>query len=355
MAFTTIDNPELYFQTVLYTGNQNTQAITFDGSEDMQPDFVWIKQRADDGYSHELFDVVRGVTKYITSDTNAAEATGSTTLTAFGSDGFTLGADTIVNKNTKTYVAWNWKAGGSSSANSDGTINTTGTSVNQTAGLSISKYTGTGSNATFGHGLGATPRIVLWKRLDNDAGAVNWIVQSPILGNQTKMVLNTTEATSTGSSFSATDDWTSTTIDLKTYEGQNHSSAVYVAYCIAEKQGYSKIGSYTGNGQDTPNGVFVHTGFSPAYILIKALDTNSWVIVDNKRPADSNPVDDSLPANDNADETTGNSDTTFDFLANGFRTNGNSGNNNSSGQKHIFIAFAEAPFVNSNGVPGNAR
>ena len=166
MAFTSIDNPELYFQSVLWTGNQSTQAITFDGSEDMQPDLVWIKQRADDGYSHELFDVVRGVTKYITSDSNVAEATGSTTLTAFGSDGFTLGADTVVNKNTKTYVSWNWKAGTSfsndASSTSVGTIDSSG-SINTAAGISILTYTGTGSAGTIAHGLGAVPKWIFTK------------------------------------------------------------------------------------------------------------------------------------------------------------------------------------------------
>ena len=147
MAFATVDNPELYFQSVLWTGNQSTQAITFDGSEDMQPDWVWVKQRADDGYSHELFDSVRGVTKYIVADTNASETTGNTTLTAFGSDGFTLGADTIVNKNTKTYVSWNWKMGtafsNDASATSVGSIDSSG-SINTTAGFSIQIYTVTG-------------------------------------------------------------------------------------------------------------------------------------------------------------------------------------------------------------------
>tara|TARA_B100000902_G_scaffold385265_1_gene426406 strand:- start:542 stop:1936 length:1395 start_codon:yes stop_codon:yes gene_type:complete len=238
------------------------------------------------------------------------------------------------------------------SSNFSGSIQST-VSANTTAGFSIVSYTGTGSNATVSHGLGVTPKIIFWKRRDNTAGAVNWIVQSTLFGNQTKLVLNTTEAFSTNATFSQTNNWDSSTIDLKTYEGQNHSSATYIAYCFAEKKGYSKFGSYTGNG--STDGTFVYTGFKPAWLMIKRTDTtNDWIMYDNKRN-EFNVVNTQLYADLNSAEGTAGSGVGTDILSNGFKQRGTGGSYNASGGSYIYMAFAENPFVTSTGIPTTAR
>ena len=191
--------------------------------------------------------------------------------------------------------------------------------------------------------------------IKNRTTARGWISGHESIGWTKNLYLDGTNAEDTRSDTFNNTSPTSSVFSIGSSVGVNENTDSMIAYCFAEKQGYSKFGSYTGNGQDTPNGVFTYLGFTPAFILIKATDINSWVIVDNKRPADSNPVDNSLAADSSAAETTGDINTTFDFLSNGFRTNGNSGNNNSSGQKYIYMAFAENPFVSSSGVPATAR
>ena len=339
MAFTSIDNPELYFQTKLYTGNgTDDTAITLDGDENMQPDWVWIKER-DDANAHYIFDSVRGIDKQLQSNSTAAEydysGDANRSLKSFNSDGFTLGTGAGVNGNGELFVAWCWKE-------------------SATAGFDIVTYTGNQTARTISHNLGAVPKMMIVK---NRGTTGNWGVYHVGLGTANKRLeLDGTAAADTGTSVWNDTDPTSSVFSVGDNDRiTNGNGMTYVAYLFAEKQGYSKFGSYTGNGQDTPNGVFIYLGFTPAFILIKATDDNSWVIVDNKRPADSNPVDDSLAADSTAAETTGDSNTTFDFLSNGFRTNGNSGNNNSSGQEYIFMAFAEQPFVSSTGVPATAR
>jgi hypothetical protein len=170
--------------------------------------------------------------------------------------------------------------------------------------------------------------------------------------NDTKGSTNPGSAVTWGSTPTAP---TSSVFTVGSNNAHNGSSDAMIAYCFHSVKGYSKMGSYIVNGQDDPNGVFTYLGFTPAFILIKATDSNSWVIVDNKRPADPNPVDSSLSADSSAAEVTGDSNTTFDFLSNGFRTNGNSGNNNSSGQEYIFMAFASSPFTTSTGIPATAK
>jgi len=351
MAYTTIDKPTDYFKTVLYTGN-DTDNRTISGVG-FQPDWVWIKSRSD-GYQHYLVDVVRGSTKVLFSDSNSSEQTRVSAIKSFASDGYVLGQEAQVNGNNNTYVSWNWKAGGSASSNSNGSI-TTSISANQDAGFSIVSYSGNSSNgATIGHGLGAAPKMVIIKKRSDSA---QWAVGGTNIDSTFNgyMFLDSTGAIATSDNVFNDTAPSSSVVTLGTTGDSNANGQTYVAYCFAEKQGYSKFGSYIGNGSDTPNGVFVYLGFTPAYILIKATDSNSWVIVDNKRPANSNAVDDSLSADSTATETTGDSNTTFDFLSNGFKTNGNSGNNNSSGQKYIFMAFAESPFVTSTGIPATAR
>ena len=353
MAYTTIDKPTDYFNTKLYTGNGGTNAITGVG---FQPDWVWLKDRTTSEASHKVYDSVRGTTKYLAPNNTGAEATESG-VTAFGSDGFTLGSAGGTNGNGISFVSWNWKAGTSftndASATGIGNIDSTG-SVNTDAGFSVISYTGdANADNTVAHGLGSVPKMIILK---NRSISSNWMVYHASTGAQAPLFLNLNNAAGSGDPDRFKVVPTSSVFTPGTAQEGNGSGNSIIAYCFADVKGYSKVGgSYTGNGQDTPNGVFTYLGFTPAFILIKATDINSWVIVDNKRPADSNPVDNSLAADSNAAETTGDINTTFDFLSNGFRTNGNSGNNNSSGQKYIYMAFAENPFVTSTGVPATAR
>ena len=355
MAYTTVDDPTIYFSTTLYTGDgQQNRAVTIDGTG-MQPNMLWIKSRSL-GEGHVLGDSVRGATKKIIPNDSEAESTSATNIASFTSTGFTVangGVDGAVNQNSATYVSWAWKTDTSftndASGTGIGTIDSTGSFSND-SGFSIVTYTGTGSNGTIKHGLNAEPKIVIWKRLDNAAGAVNWIVQSTTLGNQTKLVLNTTEATSTSSSFSETDDWTSALIDLGTYEGQNASNGTYVAYCFAEKQGFSSVGrTYIGNGSS--DGQFIYTGFRPAFVMLKnTTRAASWLIYDNKRLG-YNPDNNELVANTGADEETYDQ---IDILSNGFKMKANGTSTNLNGDTYIYMAFASNPFVTSTGIPTTA-
>ena len=343
MAYTTINKSTDYFNTKLYTGNGGTQAVTGVG---FQPDWVWLKSRSD-AYSHQLFDAVRGTTKLLTSEATDAEQTISG-VTAFGTDGFTVGSDAGSNGNTKTYVSWNWKAGtGQGSANTDGSINTTYTSVNTTAGFSISKYTGTGSNATVGHGLGVAPNMVLVKSL---SGGGDWTSYHSVLGNTKYMRLNSTNAVGTQSSYWNDTSPTSTVFSLGSAGDTNTNNGTHVAYCFAEKTGYSKFGSYVGNGSN--DGTFVYTGFKPAFVIVKRTDaTQSWYLLDNKRNT-FNPEDKYFKVDETSAEDT---HTFFDFISNGFKTRGTGIGYNASGGSYIYMAFAEAPLVGSNGVTAKAR
>ena len=354
MAYTTIDNPELYFQTKLYTGNGSTNAITLDGSENMQPDWVWIKERGG-AENHNLFDSVRGVTKRIRSNGTEAEDTRSSALTAFGTDGFTLGSDNQTNNNSDTYVAWNWKAGTSftndASSTGIGSIDSAG-SVSTDAGFSIVSYTGTGANATIAHGLGAKPQVIFTKSRDT---AQNWLVQHKYSigsdGWTDSLVLNLTNTADDDASYWNDTEPTSTVFSVGSSALSNKSSDAMIAYCFAEKQGYSKFGSYTGNGN--ADGTFVYTGFKPAFIMCKRTDgADDWFLLDNKRDID-NPANHWLMADSSGAEQT--SPIFFDFTAQGFKNRGTGGGNNASGGTYIYMAFAENPFVTSTGVPATAR
>ena len=361
MAYTTIDKPSDYFETLTWTGADTSAGRDFTGVG-FQPDWVWCKTRSV-GNGHKLFDSVRGVGKSLQSEGTGAEVTndGNGYIDSFDSDGFSSIAGSSNNYNfnisSETIVAWNWKAGTSftndASATGIGNIDSTG-SVNTDAGFSVISYTGdANADNTVAHGLGSVPKMIILK---NRSISSNWMVYHASTGAQAPLFLNLNNAAGSGDPDRFKVVPTSSVFTPGTAQEGNGSGNSIIAYCFADVKGYSKVGgSYTGNGQDTPNGVFTYLGFTPAFILIKATDINSWVIVDNKRPADSNPVDNSLAADSNAAETTGDINTTFDFLSNGFRTNGNSGNNNSSGQKYIYMAFAENPFVTSTGVPATAR
>ena len=347
MAYTTIDNPELYFQTKLYAGTGSAQSVTFDGSEDMQPDWVWGKGR-DVANLHALFDSVRGTGKALYTDRTNAEENQAQGVTAFNSDGFSMGTLGDLNASSKNFVAWNWKAGGSASSNSNGSI-TSSVSANTTAGFSIVKYTGTGSNATVGHGLGAVAKMIIFKVLDS---ATDWRVYHVGAGNTGALDLNSTDAIQTNSVFFQDTTPTSSVFSIGTGSDVNTSSQSHIAYCFSDVKGYSKFGSYTGNGN--ADGTFVYTGFRPAWVITKNIgSSHSWWILDNKRDA-LNPTNGRLVAEEsNVEDSAGNS---HDFLSNGFklRTSG-SADVNGSGDTMVYMAFAESPFVNSSGIPCNAR
>tara|TARA_R110000822_G_scaffold84298_1_gene197952 strand:+ start:733 stop:1767 length:1035 start_codon:yes stop_codon:yes gene_type:complete len=344
MAYTTINKSSDYFNTKLYTGNGGTQSITGVG---FQPDFTWIKTRSGT-YKHLLVDAVRGVTKHISTVNNAAEIANSDNVTAFASDGFNLASDGNVNANSGTYASWNWRAAtGAGSANTDGSINADA-SVNTTSGFSIVAYGGNGtSGATVGHGLGVIPKMIIVKRRNAVGG---WIAYNETLGNTKIMELEEMAGSQTSSAAWNNTSPTSSVFTLGDYTSTNQSGGTYVAYCFAEKQGYSKFGSYIGNGN--ADGSFIYTGFKPAYVMLKRTDTTAhWFVLDNKRN-EFNVVDKLLYVNETYAEGTNDF---LDFTSNGFKLRTTNTGFNASGGTYIYMAFAEAPLVGTNNVPATAR
>ena len=347
MAYITFQ-PKDNFKALTYTGTGSSNAITGVG---FQPDWTWIKNRsANDG--HHIYDVVRGVTKRIRSDTTAAEATTAQGLTAFGTDGFTVGTEEYVNTNSENFISWNWKAGNSAgSSNSDGSITST-VSANTTAGFSICKYTGTGANATIGHGLGAAPKVVIIKNL---SGTSQWLFGTTALGFNKFLEFNLKGAAQTVSDRFNDTNPTSSVFSVGTSTGVNNNGDNHIAYCFAEKKGYSKFGSYVGNAN--ADGTFVYTGFKPAFFLCKNSSTSNtnWLIFDNKR-APQNLVEDVLKANLNSAGENGDLD--VDFLSNGVKMRNSDGNGNENNATMVYMAFAENPLVanvGASGVPATAR
>ena len=355
MAYTTINKSTDYFNTKLYTGNGSTNAITGVG---FQPDWVWIKDR-DTSQHNRLADAVRGVKKNLKSDATDAENTTDSNdgMASFDSDGFTLTADNDdhgYNANGSSQVSWNWKANGAGSANTDGSQNTT-VSVNTTAGFSIVKWTGADSTASLGHGLGAVPKMIIVKRLASRA----WTVYHANVGANKKLVLNTTAGEASSSDFDDTP--TSSVINVGYTDDVNGSGADYIAYCFAEKKGYSKIGSYTGNSN--ADGTFVYTGFKPAFLLLKKYTASGqqWYIYDSKRDG-KNQGDGASGGNRSLRPNTTSAEEQasgypMDILSNGFKWRGSSTEQNSSGQSYIYMAFAEEPLVANVGasIPATAR
>jgi len=347
MAYTAIDKPSDYFNTKLYTGNGGTQSITGVG---FAPNWSWIKNRTS-AEGSGVFDTVRGVTKMLCSQNTDGESTTANSLTAFGSDGFSIGANNRVNQNSNNIVSWNWKGGTSftndASSTGIGTIDSAG-SVNQDAGFSIVSYTGTASNATVGHGLGATPKMMIIK---NRSAGEGWAVYHQGIGNTNYLLLNTTAASVATAGYFNNTTPTSTVFSVGTEVKTNGDGNAMIAYCFAEKQGYSKFGSYTGNGN--ADGTFVYTGFAPAFFILKRTDaTEQWLIKDNKRPG-YNP-NNTLYANLNNAEDTGSS-VYGDFVSNGVKLRGTYNGMNASGGSYIYMAFASNPFTTSSGVPATAR
>jgi len=342
MAYTTINKSGDYFNTKLYSGNDTSgHAITGVG---FQPDWTWIKCRTHTE-DHNLYDAVRGAQKSLVPNSTQVEGDYSTVLQSFNTDGFTVGTSGWVNDSGKTYVSWNWKANGTGSANTAGSINST-VSVNTTAGFSIVSYTGNATTgATIGHGLGVTPDLIIAKsRVASD----NWGFFHSSFSSQQYMFLNTTAAVASASSV-----WNALPSSSVFTVGDNESvndNGNMIAYCFAEKTGYSKFGSYTGN--ENVNGPFVYTGFKPAFVIIKKKDgVTDWLLHDNKRIG--------YNANNyyfqaNLSDSEGTATPRIDFLSNGFKIRTTSSAYNSGGGPYIFMAFGQS-IVGSNNIPATAR
>ena len=350
-AYTTIDDAGSFCNPVIYTGNGTAygsggNAITGVG---FQPDFTWIKSRTT-AEEHVLTDAVRGVTKIIRTTGTYAESTAVEGLNVFGSDGFTIGSSDQFNTNTEDYVSWNWKMGTTSGIDTTGaTITPSAYSFDQTAGQSVIAYTGTGVAATVPHGLGVAPSLIITKSL---VATQEWCVYHVEMSAAKYMFLNETGQQATSSAYWNDVEPTSVLFSIGT-AGPTNSSSAMIAYCFAEKQGYSKMADYIGNGD--ADGPFVYTGFRPAWIMCKYPNGAGydWIINDDKRPG-YNPNQNILEANRDRVENT-NTGFKFDILSNGFKPRAFESNVNNDAYQYLYTAFAESPFVNSLGVPTNAR
>ena len=344
MAYTTINKSSLHMNTKLYTGNATARTIDVG----FQPDLIWGKLRSTSG-NHWLWDSIRGANYYLKSNATDGNNSSTTDLTGFVSNGFTVGTGTRMNTNSQTMASWNWKANGSGSANTVGSINST-VSVNTTSGFSIVKWTGDRSQTqTIGHGLGSIPKIIIIKNLDATQG---WTVYSSEIGANERLVLNNTNAKGTCTACFGNTRPTATVFTVGDDADTNGTGNNMIAYCFAEKTGYNKFGSYTGNGNDG-DGVFIYTGFKPAFVIIKkSSNAGEWLMLDNKRST-FNVNQSKIFANDNAAENTDTSNG-MDFLSNGIKLRRNNGESNEGGQSYIYMAFGQS-LVGSNNVPCTAR
>ena len=342
-----IDKPSDYFNTVLYTGNGSTQSIT---GVNFQTDFTWVKNRSNVS-DHILVNSISGVDKNLKSNSTGAEITNAARIISFDTDGLTVGND--VNNSGNTYASWNWLAGGTASSNTDGSI-TSSVSANQDAGFSIVSWTSlaSGSNYTVGHGLGSTPAMIILKGRHESNSWLVYHHKNTSSPETDYLELNSTVATADYPVWNDTAP-TSSVFTCGTWSGFD-AGGTMIAYCFAEKQGYSKFGSYTGNG--STDGTFVYTGFKPAWVMIKCTSTTeSWDIKDNKRNP-YNTCDNGLRANQNSADDINTTYHMIDYLSNGFKLRGANQNLvNGSGQSYIYMCFAENPLVSSAGVPCTAR
>ena len=336
MAYTTINKSADHFNTLLYSGNGSARTVTGVG---FQPDFFWIKQRSSN-QGHLLWNVLKGGNYYQPSSNTAASAADIGTFTA-ASDGYSLATDGAYNGNSQTYVGWNWPAGGGQgSSNTDGSINTTYTSVNTTAGFSMSQYTGTGSNATVGHGLGVAPKFIIVKCISHVG---DWMVY---YGDPTDFFkLNEDNATEDLDTVWYDTAPTNSVFSLGSNGDVNTSGRTYIAYCFAEKIGYSKMGTYVGNGNS--NGNFLYTGFRPSWFLVKRTAQEAWILTDSQRgfPQSWN----YLIPNTNGSEQGG---LPYDFVSNGIKFRGTT--QNESGSTYAYMIFGQT-LVGSNNIPCTAR
>ena len=331
-AYTTIDDPGAYFQAKTYTGNNTTDtAITFDGDTDMSPNFVWIKCRSS-GNSSALFNSVSGSDYHLVSNTTAAQAGDGSYFKSFDSDGFTLGTGGQVNDSGTTYVGWCWKE-------------------TADAGFDIVSFTGNETIRTVAHNLSAVPHFMLMKSTANTAGWGVYHHKTSSTPAEDYLYLDTTAVLGDSVNF-----WNDTAPTTSVFSlgasGVSNKTGAMIGFLWSEKQGFSKFGKYIGNGN--ADGTFVYTGFRPAYVMIRDPgNAENWPIFDNKRDGyNVNKV--LLYANTTtADTTTGANQ--IDLLSNGFKCRSSNNGTNRSSATFIYTAFAEAPFVNSNGVPCNAR
>ena len=353
MAYTTIDDPSAHFHTQLYTGNGSSGlAITNDANAgDIKPDWLWIMPRSN-GDNSVVWDSTRTVNKRLKTNSTAAEDSDTTALVTFETDGFDLDTtDANFNGSSRTYVAWQWLAnGGTRTTNTESGNNPAGGyQANTTAGFSIVDYTGTGATGTMAHGLGAVPDFYMIK---NRTEAVDWMgyhVGTATDPETDGIRWNTTDAITDAATFWNDTAPTSTVFTVNTSSNVNKDAITYIAYCWKSIQGYSKFGSYTGNGN--ADGTFVYTGFRPALVIQKRIDTTgNWILTDTGRSPD-NESHETLYSNiPNAEEGMGK-----DLLSNGFKCRTDDATINASGGTYIYAAFAEQPFVTSGGVPATAR
>ena len=352
MAYTTIDDGSAHFHTLLYTGNgSDDRNLTNDANAgNFKPDWLWIKQRSAER-GHIIVDSSRGATKRIRPDSNAAEDTKADHIQAFLTNGFQVGTNNTTNVNSGTYVAWQWKAnGGTTTSFSESGNNPAGAhQANTTAGFSIVTYTGTGANGTVAHGLGAKPNVMLQKKIGGDA---SWVVYHDKVASDPAtdyLILNESSANADYAPHFNDTEPTSTVFTVGTDGAVNSDGVTNIMYCFTEIKGYSKFGSYTGNGN--ADGTFVYTGFKPAWIMVKRTDgSNDWIVFDSKRLGYNGDNKRLYPNQIYVEDTTG-----FDLLSNGFKTRMTGTTLNGSGNSYVYMAFAEHPFVSSEGVPTTAR
>jgi hypothetical protein len=344
MSYTNgLDKPTDYFNTNLWSADDsNPRSITTTHATD----WVWIKSR-NQAYIHRLFDSVRGATKRLRSNGTNAEDTASSEVTAFTSTGYTIDSGLNSTGPTTNWVGWSWKAGGTASSNTDGSITST-VSANTTSGFSIVQYTGNGSaNQTVGHGLGAVPKMIIFKRTNSSS---DWIVYHNKTGATKYLSLNGTGAASAYEPYFANTEPTSSVFTVDTAGDINGSGNTFVAYCFSEVKSFSKFGNYVGNGSS--DGSYIHLGFKPAFVMVKdSTSSGQWFMRDNKRDT-YNPAVKTLYANGGGAEEDAQP---WDMLSNGFKMRNTDTDLNNSGETYIYMAFAENPFVTSTGIPTTAR
>ena len=356
MAYTNIDDPSAHFQTATYTGGGANTEVTNSGNSDLKPDFLWIKNRTA-GYGHFVVDSNRNISyaqnssnaPYLETESTAAENNNQNWMASVNTNGFTTGISEHINNNSgSAFVAWQWKANGGTTSNLSGNLASV-VQVNADAGFSIVKYTGSGGNGqSVNHGLGLTPEVVITKARN---GAGDWYMYHKSIGTANFLKLNTTAAQAGSSPYNAADP-TSTAFFVSNhliYVGE--LGADFVSYCFAPIQGYSKFGSYVGNG--STNGPFVYLGFKPAFVMLKGSSASgSWYMLDSKRDVD-NVAHHAVEAQSAAAEYTNYN--FIDMLSNGFKLRLGTSEVNTSGNSYIYMAFAENPFTTSTGVPTTAR
>jgi len=332
MAYTDIDDPSAYFQTKLYTGTNNELVLTFDGNSDLQPNMIWTKNRSRASTNHVLSDTVRAIGKGLYPDTTGAE--GDTNyISAIGSNGYTIVAtDSVeINRDDDTFVSWNWKE-------------------SATAGMDIVSYTGNATARTISHSLSAVPAWMIIKCRSEDGHS--WKVYHKSIGATKTLALQNNSTPDDDANYHGDTEPTSSVFTIGSNGDVNDDGETFIAYLFAEKQAYSKFGSYIANGNSTN---FIYTGFKPAWLMVRQIESGgnvNWGIFDNKRLG-FNSQNGFLYANTNGAEDTSNA-TSIDLLSNGFQLRANTVGSN-PGKNYIYMAFAEQPFVTSTGVPATAR